>query len=195
MNFDVANLDVWDGALSPVVSPTVQGWVSLSFAMGFAAHITAVVVDRDIQYAGRCQVGEDLWLAVQSIGLTRKSSAVARSDAAPVVRVYAESGGRPVRTLVLPIDHSSGGSRGVFRGPFRPGGPDVPGHYWAVVLYLVGGLLREAIAAFDVVPGGHRNGAIMTTFHFVQPAGGSFLAHHEAGTVTSGLRPYLDRGD
>jgi hypothetical protein len=195
VNFDVANLDVWDGNLSPVTTPSVAGLVSLSFAMRFAARTTAVVVDRDVAYAGRCQVGRDLWLAVQSIGRTSQSSAVVRSDAAPVVRVYAESGGRPVRTLVLPIDHSSGGSRGVFRGPFRPGGSDVPRHYWAVVMYLVGGLLRETIASFDVVPGGHRNGAIMTTFHFVQPAGGSFLAHHEAGTVTSGLRPYLDRGD
>jgi hypothetical protein len=194
VNFDVANLDVWDGVLSPVTTPSVAGLVALSFTLKFAVRITAAVVDRDIQYAGRCQVGEDLWLTIQTVGQTSRSSGTVLPDAAPRVRIYVAPDS-PVRTLVLPIDHSSGGSRGVFRGSFRPAGTAGPGRYWALTLYRATGLTREAIAAFEVVPGGHRNGVVMTTTHVTQPAGVALLAHHEAGVVTRGLRPYLDHGD
>jgi hypothetical protein len=192
MNFAAANLDVWAGTVVP--SRSVGCLAVLSFVLGIRSQLSKVVVDREVQYAGRCQVGEDLWLALQAVGQTSRSSGVMLPDATPVVRLYAV-GTLPVRAFPLTIDHSSGGSRGLFRGTFRPGGTDAPGRYWAVSQYRSGGLDRESIAAFEVVPGGHRNGAIVATSYVSHPGGKALIAHCEGGTIARGLRPYLDPGD
>lgn len=194
MNFDIANFDVADGACAPVATHGVIAKASFALVFGIAARNWSLFIDRDMQYSGRCQVGDDLAFGFQAVGTSKTSSAGALPDRAPVVRIY-RAATRVLHAFPVPADRSSGGAKSVFRGDFRPGPVDRPDRYWAIIQYLTAGLIRSAVAVFEVVPGGHRNGPVMTMSHFAQPSGTSFIAHHEAGIVTRGLRPYLDRGD
>ena len=101
----------------------------------------------------------------------------------------------PVRSFLVPDDQTSGGATGAFRGTFVPGSGDSPARYVALFAYTIDGQPKVQVSPFEILPGGHTSGHVLSEFVTSQPSGQSFLAHQGSGRVSLGLRPYLDNGD
>lgn len=149
---------------------------------------------QDFQFVGRHQVGGVVSLELKTVGASQfATTGAVEPDTVPKVRIYA-----PVATtrgFSIPVDATNLSATGIFRGGFTPGPTDSASHYFALFAYSVDGDPRASISSFEVLAGGHRNGPVMSSYYFSQPAGSIFVAHEESGVVVQGLRPYLDPGD
>jgi hypothetical protein len=112
---------------------------------------------------------------------------------AGVFRIY---GGVRVRTGMLPLETTDAETVGLFRGYFKADQTDREGRYSCLVAYQVPGLARAVAECltFELVPGGHQLGTIMSTFPVIRPVGTTVMAHTESGKMTQGHLPYLDEG-
>jgi hypothetical protein len=141
------------------------------------------------RYGGRCQIGEAVSLFSNCI----PGGPPVWPVAAGVFRIY---GGGRVRHGLLPTETTDEETVGLFRGHFKADNADMPGRYTCLIAYQVSGLLRAVseCLAFELVPGGHQLGVIMSMFPVLRPAGISVLTHTESGKITQGHVPYLDEG-
>lgn len=164
-------------------------------AFSLVFHLSAAIrppwfADRVLsRYGGRYQIGEAVGLFS---GCIPGGPAVWPQQAGRF-RIY---GGGRKRSGLLPTETTDDERIGLFRGYFRADNADQVGRYTCLITYQVAGI-ATAVAeclVFELVPGGHQLGAIMTTFPMLRPAGTSVLAHTESGKITQGHLPYLDEG-
>jgi hypothetical protein len=141
------------------------------------------------RYVGRCQVGEGVSLFSNCI----PGGPPIWPIAAGTFRIY---GGVHVRAGMLPLETTDEETVGLFRGYFKADQTDRPGRYSCLISYRVAGLARAVAECltFELVPGGHQLGAILSTFPMLRPTGTTVLAHTESGKITQGHLPYLDEG-
>ena len=145
-------------------------------------------MERDVQTLGRYQVGERVGLSILCVGPIGPT----RPDTVPIVRIL--SPGLTSRGFQVPVEPTDRETPSLFRGTFTPGPADRPGIYVAVFTYCVGGLPASSLTVFEVVPGGHSSGAILSQLAIPKPDSIAVIAHAEAGRLLSGLSPYLDDG-
>ena len=143
---------------------------------------------RDQEALGRYQVGERIGLAVICVG----PRGPVRPDATPLVRIL--SPGRTARGRQVPVDPTDRDTPSLFRADFTPGPDDGPGIYVAVFTYSVGGFAASSCTAFEVVPGGHPSGTVISQLAIPNPDSIALIAHTEAGRLLSGRGPYIDDG-
>lgn len=193
MNFGPINFNTIDGVYL-VPQPYVQARASMGMLFSLRTSYTSKEYQRDQEYFGRVQVGASINFELQCVmGRGLSPTAVAMPDLTPAARIYSTVA--PLRVRPMPVDNSTGSAVGIFRRSFQPGPIDSPGRYCVLFAWRVQGHPVSELAMFEVIPGGHPNGAVMTTCNFRQPGGTSFIAHQESGRVTRGLRPFLDPGD
>lgn len=195
MNFYPANLSVPNGDVTPS-TPThfVVGTARLGLVFGISCKALGLYTPRDSSWIGRTQVGRSFAVGLQTLVPSPFSpQGIVESDAPPMVRIY--SSVATTRTYAVPIDATSGGATGSYRGVFTPGTGDSPAQYVALFAYAVEGSPKAQMSPFEVVGGGHPNGTANSTFSLDSPSGGTLICHQGSGDISRGLRPYLDQGD
>ena len=109
-------------------------------------------------------------------------------DGPPAVTVYDDAGAKVASGAVPLLDR--------YRQPgwcgyrLRLGALGV-GHYGVTFGYSVGGSARLDAATFEVVAGGHADGAVLAMTHYERPHA-AFLVHQaESGTRVFGRNPWV----
>lgn len=191
MNFYPFNVQPIDAGVFP--TPYETGRVSFGIVLGLGAKIFGLTVDRDLEWNGRNQVGQAFSLGLQTLSPSPFSSVGIRDpDDVPSFRIY--STGVPTRAYRIPIDKTSYGVTGAFRGAFTPGSYDGVGKYFVLYSYRVESSSKAILSMFEVVDGGHPNGYTISSFSFGLPSGANICVHDGSGNVCVGKRPYLDIG-
>lgn len=138
--------------------------------------------------AGRVQIGQQVSIFSQCI----PGGKPVQPTTAGTVRIYGGTG--VVRSAQLPVESTDEDRVGLFRGHFSPDNRDSPGRYVALLAFYAEGHAREEAIAFELIPGGHALGAVISSFSTVKPDATIVLAHTESGKITTGRGPYLDEG-
>lgn len=138
--------------------------------------------------AGRVQIGEQVSLFTQCV----PGGKPIQPDSPGTVRIY--GGSRGVRSSLLPVETTDNETVGLFRGTFQADNSDSPGRYIALFAFQTTSVPRAEVVNFELLPGGHQLGAVMSTFSADRPDNVVALAHTESGKVTTGRGPYLDEG-
>lgn len=188
MNKFPTNVAGYDKGLA---RPIHIGLASLGITFGMRATVKAAwFADRQLaRYVGRCQIGELVSLFSNCI----PGGPPAWPESAGTYRIY---GGGRVRHGMLPTETTDEETVGLFRGYFKADHADSPGRYTCLVTYQVSGQPKGVAECltFELIPGGHQLGAVMSMFPVLRPAGTTVLVHTESGKITQGHVPYLDEG-
>ena len=146
------------------------------------------VTTLDHRYIGRYQVGEPVTLHCQCVSAVTEVV----PDAPPVARIYREWALQAA--VLLPKDNTTPKAVGRFRGTFILGPDARPGLYTVVTSYLVSGNPRALYDTFEVVPGGHPSGRVLSLCVAGEPAENATIAHLSLGRLEVGTNPILDKG-
>lgn len=167
--------------------------VSFGLIIGLGVKVFGLMVDRDLEWNGRNQVGQSFSLGLQTLSPSAFSPVgIQDPDDNPLFRIY--STGISTRAYRIPIDKTSYGVVGAFRGAFTPGSYDGVGKYFVLYSYQVGSSSKAILSTFEIVGGGHPNGCTISSFSFGLPSGANMCVHDGSGKVCVGKRPYLDIG-
>ena len=96
--------------------------------------------------------------------------------------------------VLLPKDNTTPKAIGRFRGLFPLGANHAPGLYTVVYSYLVSGNPRTLYDTFEVLPGGHPSGHVLSLCVTGEPAENATIAHLSGGRLQVGINPILDKG-
>lgn len=191
MNFYPLNLQPIDAGTTPTSYKT--GRASFGFSMGMGAKLFGLVVDRDLEWIGRDQVGQAFSIGLQTLSPSPFSPiGIQQPDDVPIFRIY--SSGVATRAYEVSIDKTSGGAVGAFRGSFTPGVYDMVGKYFVLFAYQVQTSPKALLSMFEVIGGGHAGGNTISSFPFKLPSGSNVCVHEGSGRVCFGKRPFLDTG-
>lgn len=138
--------------------------------------------------AGRVQIGEQVSLFTQCV----PGGKPIEPDTPGRFRIY--GGSRGVRSGYLPVETTDNESIGLFRGTFQADNSDAPGRYFALFAFTTSGDPRAEVVDFELLPGGHQLGSVISSFSAERPDDVVALAHTESGKITTGRGPYLDEG-
>ena len=150
MNVLPIGLVLPNAPVHPRPSVRLPGWALLTLRLGLSPRVRGGESARPCGWLGRVRVGEDCALRLLTVGspvVGLSRSGATWPDAVPVARIYANVAA-PAAQLV-PVDDTSGGAIGTFRGRFTPGAVNPPGRYFALYGYTVGGRSRSVVKGED----------------------------------------------
>lgn len=138
-----------------------------------------------MRYAGSQSLGGRIHLGVACVS----GQAPVTPDAAPVAVVQDSSGDVVAAYALPPADPSS--ARGVFATAVHLDRRYAAGSYTAHVSYTVGGAARSEAVGFEVLPGGHPDGAVIAGYHYHRPHAEFQVLQLDSGKLFKGRNPYL----
>lgn len=122
-------------------------------------------------YRGRGILGDELFLGVQCSDAP---------DAAPEMRIYTEAGVLVTTKQLPPLDRSA---TGLFGYMLPLGTGFSTGRHYARYTYAVSGDQRSELDAFEILPGGHADGQIISMAFLERPDGNDWIiAQDDMGT-------------
>jgi hypothetical protein len=135
-------------------------------------------------YRGLYQLGDFVNLAV----LTTDSAGLpAAPDAAPKVDIYDSSSVVVAGQGVPAIDRTI--VTGLFGLRLPLDGKFSPGQYTAVYRWTVGAFSGQETDTFEVLPGGHPDGAVVAAFYLDKPHARFIVQQTDAGKIVRGRNP------
>lgn len=185
VKFNVCPMDAQ--TTTPVVHPANCG-LTLFFNIIARSTPKWQIQRESARNAGRVQIGEQVSLFTQCV----PGGKPIQPDTPGRVRIY--GGSRGVRSAMLPVETTDNETIGLFRGYFMADNTDSPGRYFALFAFQTDSVPRAEVVGFELLPGGHQLGAVMSTFTAERPDNVVALTHTESGKITTGRGPYLDEG-
>jgi hypothetical protein len=136
-------------------------------------------------YLGRYQLGEEVTVDLLCQTATGAPQA---PDLAPVVLVYDLRASTKLLTARLPpLD--PGRQPALYRYRYRLGPGLALGPYAACLCYRVSGQAQVRQVVWDVVAGGHGDGAVISQYHLLRPEAAYLVQRTESGARIFGRNP------
>ena|ERR1700694_592175 len=139
-------------------------------------------------YLGRFQLGDLLPLSALGRTASGPAGLPTLPALAPTARIYGPSGF--VEQVSLQIRDRYDLTAFFFR-ELPLGGKYATGRYQAVIQMTVGGLAQSADVAWEILPGGHYDGAVLSMKVFRTPAANFALAQCDGGRIIRRRNPRL----
>ena len=137
-----------------------------------------------MRHTGRYRLGDELPVLLRC-GLGRSDD---RPGSHPYFEIRTIAGVRTAHGRIAADEQQQ--FRGFFRQPVRLESPHRPGRH--VVIYRwrdSTGTVRQQVELFDIVPGGHVGGNIISMHPIDRPHANYLLFHSDSGQLSRGVNP------
>lgn len=136
-------------------------------------------------YRGRYPLGVEIPLGVLCVNAS--GTPIAPTEA-PLLEVYSDAAASPVVVKrIPPLERAA--VTGLFQYPLFLGGAFSAGHHTAVYRWRNGGTQFHSSDTFQVIAGGHEDGAVISLFWYEQPGSRFLVQQLDSGKLVRGRNP------